>query len=247
MADRAKKISELVALTAATSDDILPIVNDPSGNAVNYKITVQNFANSLATAFANTVALTPTSVSIGNTTSFSKANTVGFFANGVFIYGANTATTTTLSMSDSYVFVGNSTQNTIMTQFGVLINGVTIGRSTSSQVANAATASANSSNYRTVAQPIDLIGFTAVLTSTSGSNANYYLANGATGQTMRIGGTGNNMHNIYVWVDGLYAYNNSAVQLAKAWQPFANVTGSQRAIAAVVYNGGWWIDNNSYS
>ena len=247
MADRAKKISELVALTAATSDDILPIVNNPSGNAVNYKITVQNFANSLATAFANTVALTPTSVSVGNTTAFAIANTTGFFANSVFIYGASAPTLTVLTMSDSYLFIGNTSQNTVITPFGIAINGVGVGRSTSSQSANAATAAANSSNYRTVAQPINVNEFTAVITSTSGSNAHYYLANGATGQTMRIGGTGNNMHNIYVWVDGLYAYNNSSVQTAKAWQPFANVVGSQRAVATIVYSGGWWIDNNSYS
>ena len=246
MADRAKKISELVALTAATSDDILPIVNDPSGNAVNYKITVQNFANSLATAFANTVALTPTSVSIGNTTLFTTANTTGFFANSIFIYGANTAPTSYIAIGPSFVSVGNSSQNTVISPTGITTNGVSLGRSTSSQTANAATATANSSNYRTVAQSIDLNGFTAVITSTSGSNAVYYLANGATGQTLRIGGSGNNMHNIYVWVDGLYAYNNSAVQLAKVWQPFANVAGSQRAVATIVYSGGWWIDNNSY-
>lgn len=247
MADRAKKISELVALTAATPDDILPIVNNPSGNAANYKITVQNFANSLATAFANTTALTPTSVSVGNATAFAITNTSGFFTNSVFIYGASAPTLTVLTMSDSYLFVGNTTQNTIVTPFGISINGVGVGRSISNQSANAATVSANSSNYQSVAQAINVNEFTAVVTSTSGSNAHYYLANGASGQTMRIAGTGNNMHNIYVWVDALHAYNNSSVQTAKAWQPFANVAGSQRAVATVVYSGGWFIDNNSYS
>lgn len=42
MADRAKKISELTALTTATGDDLLVIVDDPSGSAVTKKITVNS-------------------------------------------------------------------------------------------------------------------------------------------------------------------------------------------------------------
>jgi hypothetical protein len=40
MADRAKKISELPALTAATGDDLMVVVDAPSGNAVTKSITV---------------------------------------------------------------------------------------------------------------------------------------------------------------------------------------------------------------
>lgn len=46
MADRAKKISELTALTAPSTDDLLVIVDDPAGNTATKKVTVQNFFNS---------------------------------------------------------------------------------------------------------------------------------------------------------------------------------------------------------
>jgi hypothetical protein len=45
LADRAKKISELTALTAPSTDDLLVIVDAPSGNAVTRQVTVQNFLN----------------------------------------------------------------------------------------------------------------------------------------------------------------------------------------------------------
>ena len=49
MTDRAKKISELTVLTSASGDDLLVIVDDPSGTAVTKKITVSNlFGNSQA-------------------------------------------------------------------------------------------------------------------------------------------------------------------------------------------------------
>ena len=49
MTDRAKKISELTVLTSASGDDLLVIVDDPSGTAVTKKITVSNlFGNSIA-------------------------------------------------------------------------------------------------------------------------------------------------------------------------------------------------------
>lgn len=42
MTNRAKKISELVATTAPSSDDLLVIVDSPSSNAVTKKVTVGN-------------------------------------------------------------------------------------------------------------------------------------------------------------------------------------------------------------
>lgn len=48
MADRAKKISELTALTSASTDDLLVIVDDPSGNSATKKVTVNNFLNNSA-------------------------------------------------------------------------------------------------------------------------------------------------------------------------------------------------------
>jgi hypothetical protein len=45
MADRAKKISELVALTAPSNDDLLVIVDSPANNAITKQVTVSNFLN----------------------------------------------------------------------------------------------------------------------------------------------------------------------------------------------------------
>ena len=48
MADRAKKISELTALTQPSTDDLLVIVDSPANNAVTKQVTVQNFFNNAA-------------------------------------------------------------------------------------------------------------------------------------------------------------------------------------------------------
>jgi len=45
MTDRAKKITELTAITAPASTDLLIIETDPSGNAITKKITLQNLLN----------------------------------------------------------------------------------------------------------------------------------------------------------------------------------------------------------
>jgi hypothetical protein len=43
MADRAKKISELTALTGPVAEDLLVVVDAPSTNAVTKSVTVGNF------------------------------------------------------------------------------------------------------------------------------------------------------------------------------------------------------------
>lgn len=66
MADRAKKISELTAVTQPSSDDLLVIVDGPSSNTPATKqVTVQNFFNNAA---AN--------VTVGNTFYLSANNFV---------------------------------------------------------------------------------------------------------------------------------------------------------------------------
>ena len=65
MADRAKKISELTALTQPSTDDLLVIVDAPASNAVTKQVTVQNFFNNSA---AN--------VTVGNTYYLSANNLV---------------------------------------------------------------------------------------------------------------------------------------------------------------------------
>ena len=65
MSNRAKKISELVATVSPTSDDLLVIVDDPSGTAVTKKVTLGNL---LANSSAN--------VTVSNTSVLSAKNMV---------------------------------------------------------------------------------------------------------------------------------------------------------------------------
>jgi len=68
MAD--KKITQLDELTAVSSDDLVHVVNDPSGTPANKKVTVQNFFDPIAVGTLRTTANT-----IIEAKSFFKANT----------------------------------------------------------------------------------------------------------------------------------------------------------------------------
>lgn len=65
MADRAKKISELAALTAPSNDDLLVIVDSPANNAITKQVTVNNFLNN-----------SQANVTVGNTFYLSANNFV---------------------------------------------------------------------------------------------------------------------------------------------------------------------------
>lgn len=71
----AKKISELTALTSASTDDLLVVVDDPSGSAATKKITVGNFYGNVqaTTLFQNTVTVNST-FSVGNSTVYGSIN-----------------------------------------------------------------------------------------------------------------------------------------------------------------------------
>ena len=66
MADRAKKISELTVITAATGDDLLIVVDDPSGNATTKSITVSNMLSNSANVKATSIKTT--TIATSNTT-----------------------------------------------------------------------------------------------------------------------------------------------------------------------------------
>lgn len=53
MADRAKKISELTAVTTAVAGDLLPIVSNTVGAAVTTKITIGNLLSNTANVYAS--------------------------------------------------------------------------------------------------------------------------------------------------------------------------------------------------
>jgi hypothetical protein len=72
MTDRAKKISELTALTAPSADDLLVIVDDPSGTTPETKkVTVGNlFGNSAANVVIRNVSPANSGITVTKGTIF---------------------------------------------------------------------------------------------------------------------------------------------------------------------------------
>lgn len=81
MTDRAKKITELTAVTTPASTDLLIIETDPSGTPATKKITLQNLLNS---GFINTASISIT----GPYASDAAANTANV-AIGKLYYNAD--------------------------------------------------------------------------------------------------------------------------------------------------------------
>ena len=108
MADRAKKVSELTSLTAASGDDLLLIVDDPSGTPATKKITID--ALFTGTPLSNGAFVT---ISVSNTATIENAeittsNTdIGTFAN--------------LSVTDTAIFA-NAEITTSNTDIGTFAN-----------------------------------------------------------------------------------------------------------------------------
>lgn len=83
MSDRAKKITELSALTAPAGDDLLVIVDDVAGTATTKKVTV---ANLLGNSSANVVIFNATPA---NSTITVKKGTLLFDNNYIYIATSN--------------------------------------------------------------------------------------------------------------------------------------------------------------
>ena len=83
MADKAKKISELTALTAPAGEDLLVIIDDPSGTPVTKKVTV---ANLLGNSAANVVIQ---NVTPANGTITVTKGTIMFDSSFIYIATAN--------------------------------------------------------------------------------------------------------------------------------------------------------------
>lgn len=83
MSDRAKKITELSALTAPAGDDLLVIVDDVAGTATTKKVTV---ANLLGNSTANVVVYNATPA---NSTITVKKGTLLFDNNYIYIATSN--------------------------------------------------------------------------------------------------------------------------------------------------------------
>ena len=83
MADKAKKISELTALTSISGGDLLVIVDDPTGTPVTKKVTV---ANLLGNSSANVVIQ---NVTPSNGTITVTKGTIMFDSSFIYIATAN--------------------------------------------------------------------------------------------------------------------------------------------------------------
>lgn len=89
MSDRAKKVSELTALTAPAGEDLLYIVDDPSGTPASRKVTVAN----LFTNCSSNLTLSNTAVLSANTLVIRRngtpANSAITVTQGTFFYDAD--------------------------------------------------------------------------------------------------------------------------------------------------------------
>jgi len=83
MSDRAKKISELTALAAPASEDLMVIVDDPSGTPITKYVTVGNL---LGNAAANVVVYHATPA---NSTITVKKGTIMIDNNYIYVATAN--------------------------------------------------------------------------------------------------------------------------------------------------------------
>jgi hypothetical protein len=83
MSDRAKKITELTALTAPSADDLMVIVDSPSGTPVTKYVTVGNL---LGNSTANVVIYNSTPA---NSTITVKKGTLMFDSSYLYIATAN--------------------------------------------------------------------------------------------------------------------------------------------------------------
>lgn len=83
MSDRAKKITELSALTAPTADDLLVIIDDVAGTPITKKVTVGNL---LGNTSANVVIFNSTPA---NSTITVKKGTILFDASYLYVAVAN--------------------------------------------------------------------------------------------------------------------------------------------------------------
>jgi hypothetical protein len=102
------KISELNALTYVTNEDLMVVVNDPSGLPATKKITVGNFFSNVAASvqFTNNVTFSK-SISVSNTT-ISNA-TLSYSINNSAVGGVN-ANSTTYQTTATKLNVNNSIQ-----------------------------------------------------------------------------------------------------------------------------------------
>jgi len=98
MADRARKISELTALTTASGDDLLVIVDSPAASPTTKKITLNNLFANVSSNVVFTSNVTVSKLYFANTTN-APANST------------STGVLGEVRVDNNYIYVCTSTNN----------------------------------------------------------------------------------------------------------------------------------------
>lgn len=124
MADRAKKISEVPAVTSVVSTDLFVVVANAAGNAVTSRITLGSLANTLGisnTSSANLTysvnKITTPTLSVGNSTINTAVNATAVTSNATLAIG-NTTVTGFVNISSDLTVSGNIVGNTVGFEIG---------------------------------------------------------------------------------------------------------------------------------
>jgi len=123
MADRAKKISEVPAVTSVVSTDLFVVVANAAGNAVTSRITLGSLANTLGisnTSSANLTysinKITTSTLSVGNSTINTAISAAVITSNATLAIG-NTTVTGFINATSLNISGLTSTGNTTVTGF----------------------------------------------------------------------------------------------------------------------------------
>ena len=121
MAD--KKVTQLTALTVATKDDLLLVIDDPLGSPISKKITVDNFFGATSALTVNAISITASgTTALGANTFTLTSNTQSTLTRGISINssGADSDTVIASDNQSSMFYVDASAD-----KIGIMTNAPT--------------------------------------------------------------------------------------------------------------------------
>ena len=121
MAD--KKVTQLTALTVATKDDLLLVIDDPLGSPISKKITVDNFFGATSALTVNAISITASGTTALSANTFTlTSNTQSTLTRGISINssGADSDTVIASDNQSSMFYVDASAD-----KIGIMTNAPT--------------------------------------------------------------------------------------------------------------------------